>query len=186
MANICIISSSIRAGKKSNRVANYLKNYISEHQLASAEIIDLGELNFPLFEERLKFQSNPLPSAKFFAEKIKLADGVIIVSPEYNGGYPASIKNAIDLLVEEWKHKPVAISTVSSGPFAGSQAVISLQFSLWKIGAYTVPALFPVPNVESTLNELGEPADKSVLDKRAANFINELLWLVKANQTIKR
>lgn len=184
MATIRIISASIREGKKSDRVALYFQQLISTKNLAEVEVLDLSTYNFPLFHERLKFQKQPLPQAVEFAEKVRSADGIIIVTPEYNGGYPAALKNVIDLLVEEWKHKPIAISTVSAGPFAGSQSIVSLQFSLWKIGAYTVPAMFPVANLESTFSEDGEAIDPIGSDKRALNFINELLWFVKAKTAV--
>lgn len=184
MATIRIISASVREGKKSDRIALYLQQLISAHKLAEVEILDLSAYDFPLFHERLKFQKHPLPQAIEFAEKVRSADALIIVSPEYNGGYPAALKNAIDLLVEEWKHKPIAFSTVSGGPFAGSQSIVSLQFSLWKIGAYTVPAMFPVPNVESNYSESGAATDAAASDKRALNFIKELLWFVKAKTAV--
>ncbi|MCJ7821057.1 MAG: NAD(P)H-dependent oxidoreductase, partial [Bacteroidales bacterium] len=127
MFKIVIISSSIRTGRASHRVALYLKSYSGEHGLADTEILDLDTYNFPLFDERLKYQKNPSLKALEYAEKIRAADGVIIVAPEYNGGYPASLKNAIDLLTVEWFKKPVAIATVSSGSFGGTQMVTSLQ-----------------------------------------------------------
>ncbi|WP_371068370.1 NADPH-dependent FMN reductase, partial [Salmonella enterica] len=105
-------------GRNSHRVALFFKNYIESNNLGSVEMLDLFEYQFPIFDERLKFQKNPSPSTIEFGEKIKAADGVIIVTPEYNGGYPASLKNVIDLLTDEWKRKPVAISTVSAGGFA--------------------------------------------------------------------
>jgi NAD(P)H-dependent FMN reductase len=107
---------------------------------------------------------------------------VIIVTPEYNGGYPASLKNVIDLLYAEWQRKPVAISTVSDGIFGGTQVITSLQFSLWKIKAWTVSAMFPVPNVIDAFDENGNPANKEAVDKRATIFINELLWCIEAKK----
>lgn len=185
MANIKIISASIRDGKKSDRVALYLKNYITANNLAEAEVLDLSKYNFPLFTERFKFLKEVSSELSEFVGKVNHADAVIIVTPEYNGGYPAALKNIIDVLVDEWKHKPVAISTVSSGPFGGSQSIISLQFSLWKIGAYTVPAMFPVPTVENSFSENGLPSDSNATDKRAANFLKEILWYIKAKATVK-
>src|SRR5437763_395771 len=120
MNRIAIISASVRTGRNSHRVALFLRNFMKENKLAEPEILDLNEYHFPLFDERLRYQKDPDPSFIQFAEKIKSSDGVIIVTPEYNGGYPASIKNAIDLLTAEWHHKPVAISTVSNGGFGGS------------------------------------------------------------------
>jgi NAD(P)H-dependent FMN reductase len=180
MPHIAIISSSVRINRNSHRVALYFKNYLENNQSATVEILDLAAYNFPIFDERLHLQKTPLAAAIDFAGKVKSADGVIIITPEYNGGYPASLKNAIDLLYEEWQKKPVAISTVSDGVFGGSQVITSLQFSLWKIRAWTVPAMFPVPKVQDAFDENGIPTDKITTDKRAENFINELLWCITA------
>ncbi len=177
---IAIISASVRIGRNSHRVALFFKNYIEANNLATVEILDLMEYNFPIFEERLKFQKDPDPKTNKFAEKIKLADGVIVVTPEYNGGYPASLKNVIDLLGDEWKRKPVAISTVSAGGFGGMNVITSLQYSLWKLQAWTVPALFPVPKVSESYDENGTPSDKAGSEKRAKVFIDELLWCMEA------
>ncbi len=180
MPQIIIISSSVRTGRNSHRVALYFKNYLVSNKLAKVKILDLNEYNFPLFDERLRFQKSPSAEMLDFSEKIKAAEGVLIVTPEYNGGYPASLKNAIDLLYEEWYRKPVAISTVSDGSFGGSQVITSLQFSFWKIRAWTVPAMFPVPKVRDSFDENGNPSDKTLTDKRASIFINELLWCIEA------
>lgn len=179
MNTIYIISSSIRPDRKSHSVAVYFKNYLVENKLALAEIIDLKEYNFPLFDKKLSEQSNPLPNVIEFAEKIKSSEGIIIVTPEYNGGIPASLKNAIDLLYDEWRHKPIGIVTVSSGPFAGSQVLIALQFTLWKMKANTITAFFSVPNVQDSYNKDGNPIDKIATDKRAATFTKELLLSIK-------
>ena len=179
---IVIISASVRTGRMSHRAALFFKNFIEKENMASAEILDLQQYQFPIFDERLKFQKNPLPEAVEFSQKIRSADGVIIVTPEYNGAYPASLKNVIDLLNEEWKKKPVSISMVSSGAFGGSQVITSLQFALWKIQAWTVPVVFPVPKIGEAFDEQGAPIDKESMEKRARSFINELLWYIEAKK----
>jgi NAD(P)H-dependent FMN reductase len=180
MFHISIISSSVRTERISHRVALYFKNFLEKNNLATAEILDLNKYNFPLFDERLKYQVSPQGNVVDFAEKIKSSDGIIIVTPEYNGGYPASIKNAVDLLYAEWHHKPVAISTVSDGSFGGSQVILSLQFVLWKIKALTVTAMFPVPEADKAFDEEGNPADREKTDRKASIFIRELLWFIEA------
>ncbi len=182
---IAIISASVRTGRNSHRVALFFKNFIETNNFASVEILDLQEYQFPIFEERLKFQKDPSPAAVEFANKIQTADGIIIVTPEYNGGYPASLKNVTDLLGEEWKRKPVAISTVSAGGFAGMQVITSLQFSLWKLQAWTVPAMFPVPKVNESYDEQGNPNDRAGTEKRAKSFIDELLWCMNAKSKME-
>jgi NAD(P)H-dependent FMN reductase len=185
MPNIAIISSSVRLKRNSHRVALYLQRFLEENQLSTATILDLSVYDFPVFNERLKFQTSPPPGVLDFAAKIKSADGVIIVTPEYNGGYPASLKNVIDLLYDEWYRKPVAIATVSDGGFGGMNVITSLQYTLWKIRAWTVPALFPVPKVTETFNELGEPTDQVATDKRTSRFVTELLWCVEAKRRME-
>jgi len=185
MRHVSIISSSIREGRKSHNVALYFQNYLTENKLATSEIIDLKAYNFPIFAGTIKTLIKPAENVLDFAGKIKSSDGVIIVTPEYNGGYPASLKNAIDLLYDEWKHKPVAIATVSSGPFAGSQVLVALQFTLWKMMAWTIPAQFSVPTVDKAYDETGKALDKLNSDKLAAIFIKELLWCIEADKAPK-
>ncbi len=182
MRHITIISSSVREGRKSHRVALYFQSYLQENKLAITGILDLKACNFPLFQGTLKTLIQPAEKVLEFAAKIKSAEGIIIVTPEYNGGYPASLKNVIDLLYEEWKHKPIAIVTVSSGPFGGSQALISLQFTLWKMRAWTIPAMFSVPTVDKAYDDKGNAMDKSNSDKLAGIFITELLWCIEADR----
>lgn len=180
MYKINILSASVRSGRKSNRVSAYFKNYIEENNIGTPQIIDLNQYQFPIFNERLKYQPNPSADVREFADKIKSADAVLIVTPEYNGGYPAALKNVIDLLYAEWYHKPTGIITVSDGNFGGSQVITSLQFTLWKMKAFTIPAMFPVPNVSESFNENGVPKDKEATDKRAVGFMKEVIWAIEA------
>ncbi len=184
MKKIAIIIASVRDGRKSDRVARYLKQLLESEYSIETEMLDLKEYNFPVFEERLSMQKMPMEKTLQFAEKIKRAQGVLIVTPEYNGGYPASLKNVTDLLYKEWKRKPIAISTVSAGDFGGSQVITSLLFTLWKIGAWVAPITFPVPKVESAFDEQGIPKDAESMHKRAAAFIEELLYLMKAQESV--
>ncbi|HLO59187.1 MAG TPA: NADPH-dependent FMN reductase [Bacteroidales bacterium] len=185
MPRIIVLSSSVRKGRNSHRVALFFRNFLTERKGIEAEIIDLAEYRFPLFEERLQYLESPGTDILEFAGKIRNADGILIVTPEYNGGYPAALKNVIDLLTNEWKRKPVAISTVSDGSFGGTQVITSLQFSLWKIKAWTVPAMFPVPNTDKTFNEKGIPVDAERTLKRAEVFVNELLWCIEAKNCMQ-
>jgi NAD(P)H-dependent FMN reductase len=182
MPQIAIISPSVRKGRYSHRVALYFENFFKETDLAKAEILDLLKYNFPLFNERLRYMESPSADMIGFAEKIKSADGVIIITPEYNGGCPASLKNAIDLLTDEWRRKPVAFVTVSNGNFAGTQVITSIQFALWKLGAITVPATLRLPNIISAFNDAGTPANKTELDKRSSALVYELLWYIEAKK----
>ncbi len=185
MAHIAIISSSVRRERKSHGVALYFQKYLAENNIGTSEILDLKEYNFPIFEDTIKTNQKPSENILDFASKIKNADGIIIVTPEYNGGYPASLKNAIDLLYDEWHSKPISISTVSSGSFGGSQALLSLQFILWKIGAWTVTNMFLVPKVEESFDDEGNAKDKPAMDKLAKAFIAELSDSIEKSKIIR-
>lgn len=179
MFHVAIISGSVRIGRKSHQVAEYFHNYIEENQLASSEILDLKKFNFPLFEERLSKMAEQGPMEMHFSDRIKSADAVIVVFPEYNGGYSASIKNAIDLLYTEWHHKPVGLVCVSNGNFGGVNALTLLQTVFLKVKA--VPTgHYPVPNVQDSFDKDGNAVNKEKSDKRAASFLKELLWFAEA------
>ena len=182
MLQIAIISPSVRRGRLSHRAALYFRNFLEENGVASAEILDLDRYRFTLFDERLKYQDSPSAEMTDFAERIRNSDGVIIITTEYNGGYPASLKNAIDLLWAEWQRKPVALAGVSNGNFGGTQALQALQFVLWKIGAWTVPLSFPIPYIDKTFDENGVPADKPAMDKRAWILVEKLILFIKAGK----
>lgn len=185
MYKFAILSASVRTGRASHRVALYLRHYITENKLGAVDLIDLQDFKFPVFEERLRFMKDPSPNVLQFAERITKAEGVIVVTPEYNGGYPAALKNVIDLLYPEWKRKPVGISTVSAGSFGGSQVGPSLAFIFLKIGALVTPAVFRVPKVQDAYDENGNPVDKPLTDKRAKTFLDEFFWLVEARKRME-
>ena len=185
MNHIAIISSSVRIGRQSHNVALYFNNYIKENNLATSEILDLKEFNFPVLEERLSKTANPSAEAKLFSEKVAKADAVIVVFPEYNGGYPASLKNAIDLLYNEWYHKPIGLASVSAGNFGGVNAMALVQSIFLKIRAVPVSATFPVPNVQDNYDANGNAINKEITDKRAAGFLKELLWFTEAFNKMK-
>src|SRR5215510_13135960 len=182
---IAIVSASVRIGRNSHRVALFFKKYIETNQLASIDLLDLNEYKFPIFKERLRNIKDPTAQMLDFADKIRKANGVIIVTPEYNGGYPASLKNVIDLLYAEWRRKPIALATASYGQFGGAQVTTALVFSLWKIGAWMVPAMYPGPKVQESYDEDGTPIDKEATEKRAKLFVDELLWCIEANRRME-
>ncbi|CAM3574813.1 hypothetical protein FLPS109957_11460 [Flavobacterium psychrophilum] len=142
----------------------------------------MASYNFPIFEAPLKYQSNPSIVALEFKSKIISSDGIIIVTPEYNGSIPASLKNVIDLLYEEWQGKFIAFSTASSGGFGGLEALTHLQFIFWKMQAWTFTANFPVSKVQDKFDDLGIPTNKQETDEYAQIFINEFLNCIKSNQ----
>ena len=185
MADIIIISSSVRKNRKSHRVALFFQSFIESKGQDRPEILDLMECNFPLFDQRLSRMKNPKPEWVAFSDRINKAEGVIIVTPEYNGGYPASLKNVIDFMYKEWHRKPMAIATVSDGQYGGTQVIQSLQFTLWKIGAWTIPVRYHVSNVDTAYDENGVSSNPELTDKLAGALLEELLWSIWAKRIIE-
>lgn len=173
--HISIISASIRADRKSHNVALFFEQFLIENKLATTEILDLKAYNFPIFDERLSNQKNQHENTIDFQKKIINSHGIIIVTPEYNGSFPASLKNVIDLLYVEWKNKPIAIATVSAGGFGGTQCLVALQFVLFKIGAKTISNVFHVSKVQENYDNEGNAINKAISDKMAMPFVKELL-----------
>jgi NAD(P)H-dependent FMN reductase len=180
MSNIAILSTSIRDGRMSHRVALHLQRHITAGGQHSVDLIDLRDHDFPIFHERLKFMKEPAAEVVAFAERVRKADGVIIVTPEYNGSFPASLKNIIDLLTEDWKKKPIAIAPVSGGAFGGSQVLTQLLFTLWKIRAWVVPGPMQVPQIKDNFQEDGTPNDAEAWERRTKAFLEELEWAMEA------
>lgn len=179
MKHIVILSSSVRQGRLSQRVALFWKQYLEENQLASAEILDLKEYDFPLFDERLAFQKNPSDLLLDFTKRFLAGDGLIIVSPVYNGSFPASLKNVMDLYFKEWHRKPVAITSVSSGLVPPISTTQSIQTLLLKLGALVTPVYHTIINAGTAYDEQGVPQNRAEAEMYAKPVIEELLWLME-------
>lgn len=185
MPHIAIISASVRDGRKSHNVALYIQKTLQATS-NTVDLIDLRELDLPLFHERLKFMKEPPAKAVQLADRIRKAEGVIIVTPEYNGSFPASLKNVIDLLTEDWKGKPISFCTASGGAFAGTQVMVELLFPLWKIKAWVVPSSMQVPKVQEQFGQGGTVLmDQEGWERRTNVFLNDLGWAIEARRRME-
>lgn len=183
---VLLITTSVRENRNSKRVTLFLEKYLKEHNLAEADIADLKEYDFPIFEERLKFQKNPPGLLVKFSEQVSSADAIVFIIPEYNSGYPAAFKNAFDALVSEWYRKPIGVATVSSGNFGGITAGGQAQTVILKLKGIAIPSLYTVPQVEKTFDETGDIiGDKELINKKTNAFFDELLWVAKAFSKMK-
>lgn len=185
MSHIAIISASVRDGRKSHNVALHLERTLKATS-NTVDLLDLHEFDFPLFHERLKFMKEPPVKVLDFAERIRKAEGVIIVTPEYNGSFPASLKNVIDLLTEDWKGKPISFCTASGGAFAGTQVMVELLFPLWKIKAWVVPSSMQVPKVQEAFSSDGSVlVDAEGWERRTKVFLDDLGWAMEAKRRME-
>jgi NAD(P)H-dependent FMN reductase len=179
MFSIPIILGSTRRGRQSPKVARFIFERMKRTGKIETEILDLLEYNFPMMEERLRLRDDPPPRLREFADTINRADAVVVVSPEYNGGYPGVLKNCIDYLLPEFRRKPIGIVSVSDGPFGGLNALAQLRLVFLQMGALPIPARLPILKVKENFADDGTPADP-IYEKSAASFIEELLWFTQA------
>lgn len=176
---IPVILGSTRRGRQSPKVARFITERMKRNERIETEILDLAEYDFPIMEERLRFRDDPPPGLREFSEKVARSDSLVIVTPEYNNGYPGVLKNALDYLLPEYQRKPIAIVTVSSGGFGGINCLAQLRLVTLGMGAFPIPAALPVSRVQDSFDEDGNPKDESY-EKRAQIFIAEVLFFAEA------
>jgi len=111
MIQLKIIIASTREGRKGLAVAEWVFDHAKKHTAFETELIDLKQVNLPFMDEpeHPRFQRYIHQHTKNWSAKIGAADVFVFVTPEYNYGMPAPLKNAIDFLVKEWAYKPVAM-----------------------------------------------------------------------------
>jgi NAD(P)H-dependent FMN reductase len=175
---IPVLVGSVRRKRQSPKVARWLHGILEADDRVSSELLDLEELALPIMEERLRMRDDPPPGAVRLSEAVAAGDGLVIVTPEYNNGYPGVLKNALDYLLPELRRKPVGIVTVSAGGFGGVSCLAQLRQVLLAMGAAPIPASLPISRVGESFDDDG-PNDEAIAD-RAARFAGELLWWVEA------
>lgn len=108
---IQLIIGSTRENRVGAQVAEWVATHANKHGDIDLEIIDLKEVNLPFFNAATPPAYGPDTSdaGQAWAKRIDQGDGFIFVTPEYNRGIPAALKNAIDFLKAEWEHKPAVV-----------------------------------------------------------------------------
>lgn len=126
---IGIIIGSTRPSRIGPSIAKWLQKNLTTAQL-TADIIDLAQIDLPLLdEEHMPSEHHyELPHTQAWSDLIAGYQGFVLLFPQYNWGYPAPLKNALDCLYSEWRQKPV--SMVSYGGHGGFQAALALSLVL--------------------------------------------------------
>ncbi|WP_237207875.1 NADPH-dependent FMN reductase [Rothia nasimurium] len=160
MARIGLILGSTRPTRISPVVGTWAQERLAALGNHTYEIIDLAEQNLPLFDE----PASPKSGAPYqhqhtrdWSELVSGFDGFVVVLPEYNGGLPAVLKNAMDYLFAEWKDKPVAV--VSYGFGAGMKAAAQFELACPNYGLVLVPAAVNIKLGRDMYNAEGQIAD---------------------------
>lgn len=179
MFNIPVILGSIRRNRESIRVAQFALQRLNDLGCVSTELLDLKEMNLPMMEERLRARNDAPAVALAFSSTIRQADAVVIVTPEYSGGSPGVLKNALDYLKEECRRKPFGIITVSAVDTGGILCLSFLRQTVLQLGGLPIPASLLVARVQDLFDERSQPRDPQFLN-RSKVFFSELLWFTEA------
>ena len=181
---IKIILASVRQGRFGDKPAKWIYDIAERMEELSPEILDLLDHQLPMFAEVVSPAHTQgeyrLKETNIWAKKIAEADGFIIVTPEYNHGYPASLKNNIDYLYKEWLKKPVGF--VSYGSTGGArvieqlrQVAIELQMAPIRNSVH-INAPWNLVEKDGTLKSGGlDPYKDS-----AENLLTQLIWWARA------
>lgn len=177
---LIVVYGSVRSERQGIRAARFVGDECRRrgHEVT---LIDPLEYRLPLLDKMYK--EYPKGQAPEMLERLAAllvpADGVVVVSGEYNHSIPPALSNLLDHFLEEWFWKPSAIVCYSAGPFGGVRAAMQLRMMLAELGTVSIPSLFPVPRVQDAFAQDGTPTDPKTRD-RAKKFLDELEWYAEA------
>ena len=171
-----IVIASTRPGRGGWPVAQWFIQRATDHGGFEITVVDLAEFRLPLLDEpnhpRLRQYVNP--HTHQWSERVGAADAFVIVTPEYNYGYPAAVKNAIDYLHHEWLHKPVGFVSYG-GVAAGTRAVQQLKQVVTTLRMLPVTDSVNIPFHSQFLDSDGTFRPNAVLEQAADAMLDELV-----------
>lgn len=165
-----VLLGTVRKGARSAAVARWVSRRMADHTAAATQLVDLTSLALATDDE-----GNAIKNPEF-AELIDRSDGLVIVAPEYNHGYPASLKHALDTNYTEYMHKPVGLVGVSTGPLGGARMIENLLPVLRAIGLVPIRRDATVGNVAKAFDDAGRLLDERA-ERRIDGMLTELLWM---------
>jgi NAD(P)H-dependent FMN reductase len=175
MPILTVIVGSIRPGRAGKPVSEWFIDRARAHGGFDVEVADLAEIRLPLMEEpnHPRLRQYTSQHTHDWSARIDRADAIVFVTPEYNYGYPATIKNAIDYLHQEWQDKPAGFVSYG-GIAAGTRAVQQLKQVITTLKMVPVFESVNIPfHTQFIRDGRFEPND--VLEEAATAMLNELV-----------
>ena len=170
--NLPVLLGTNRKQRRSEHVARWLAGEMQKRPVIQTRLFDVAEFALPHDDYGQGLKDN-FPE---WRDAIIQADGLVIVSPEYNHGYPGSLKAVLDLLLKEYIHKAVAFVGVSAGPWGGTRVIESMVPMVRELGLAVTFTDLNFPKVQNTFDEEGKLLDPAA-EQRAAAFLDELVWM---------
>jgi NAD(P)H-dependent FMN reductase len=170
--NIPVLLGTNRKLRKSVFVAKWLVAEMEKRPEIQTRLFDA--VDFPLphddYGQEIK---DRFPE---WRDAIVQADGLVIVTPEYNHGYPGALKAVLDLLLREYVHKSVAFVGVSAGPWGGTRVIEAMVPMVRELGLAVTFTDLNFPFVQKTFDDQGKLLDPA-FEKRVTGFLDELVWM---------
>jgi len=169
---IPVILGTSRKGRASENVAKFVFGEVQKREGVKTELIDIRELDLPVDDagEAIKLSS--------FSAAMERADGIVLVTPEYNHGYPGLLKHALDSNLKEYIHKAVGICGVSAGGFGGTRVIENLLPVLRELGLVTIFWDGNFSGAQRLFDADGKILD-AAYENRIDKFLGELIWMSK-------
>jgi NAD(P)H-dependent FMN reductase len=170
---IPVILGTARQGRASENVARFVLGEVQKRTGVETELIDIRQLNLPANDagEQIKDPQ--------FSATVERADGLVIVTPEYNHGYPGLLKHALDSNLKEYIHKAVGVCGVSAGGFGGARAIENLLPVLRELGLVAIFWDGHFSLAQRLFDENGKIRDEVTHVKQMDKFLGELIWMSK-------
>lgn len=170
--NIPVLLGSNRKERKSVFPARWLVEQMEKRPEIRTRLFDVADFKLPQddYGQGLK------DSFPEWRDAMIQADGLVIVSPEYNHGYPGSLKAVLDLLLPEYIHKSVAFVGVSAGIWGGTRVIEAMVPMCRELGLAVTFTDLNFPRVQATFDDEGKLLDQRY-EKLAKEFLDELVWM---------
>ncbi|MBI1984628.1 MAG: NAD(P)H-dependent oxidoreductase [Candidatus Wildermuthbacteria bacterium] len=173
---IPILLGTAREGRQSEKAAKFVLQQAVSYGKFETELLDVRD-----FVSLAKTERMPENESSRWSKIMTRADGLIIVVPEYNHGYPGELKLMLDQLYKEYNRKPVGVCGVSMGPLGGARMVEALRTSLVELQMVPVRNAVYFSSIQDLFDENGTMKDDSYAKKLLVLF-DEVLWYAKALQ----
>lgn len=170
---IPVILGTVRKGRASENVAKFVFEQVRKREGVETELIDICELRFPADDAGEQIKD------KKFSSTCERADGIVLVVPEYNHGYPGLLKHVLDSNLKEYIHKAVGLCGVSAGGFGGTRVIQSLLPVMRELGLVTIFWDGNFSGAQGLFDEAGNIKDRSTHENRLDKFLGELIWMSK-------
>jgi NAD(P)H-dependent FMN reductase len=172
---IPLLLGTNRKDRQSEHVANWVFGKMQERDEIMSQMFDVRDFELP----RDDYGTGIGELFPEWRDAVIRADGLVIVTPEYNHSYPGILKSVLDTLLKEYIHKAVAFVGVSAGPWGGTRVIESMVPMVRELGLAVTFTDLHFPRVKTKFNEHGELLDEAY-EKRVEGFLDELVWMATA------